>query len=242
MKKIVEARNIYMKFNMMEERIDSLKEYVVKFFNGKLLYDEFISLQDVSFDIYQGDILGIVGLNGAGKSTLLKIVAGVLSPSSGNIKVNGSIAPLIEVGAGFDPELTARENVYLNGAILGYPKDFLTSKFNDIIEFAELEKFIDVPLKNFSSGMYARLGFSIATMVQPDLLIVDEVLSVGDFRFQEKCEKRIQDMIKDGTTVVIVSHDINVIEKICTRVLWLESGKIKLFGNTENVCEKYKNS
>ena len=181
---VVEVRNVSMHFNLMEERVDSIKEYILKLLKGKLLYNDFIALKDISFDIQKGDILGLVGFNGAGKSTLLKILAGVLQPTTGTVKVKGKIAPLIEVGAGFDPELTARENVYLNGAILGYSREFLESKFDEIIDFAELKDFVDVPVKNFSSGMYARLGFAIATMVKPDILIVDEVLSVGDFHFQ----------------------------------------------------------
>lgn len=237
--KVVSVKNITMKFNLMEEKVDTLKEYIVKLLKGNLFFDEFISLDNISFEINKGDILGIIGFNGAGKSTLLKILAGVLKPTKGEVKVNGSIAPLIEVGAGFDPELTARENIYLNGAILGHSRKFLNEKLDEIIDFAELQKFIDVPLKNFSSGMYARLGFSIATIVQPDILIVDEVLSVGDFRFQEKCEKRIQNMIEQGTTIIIVSHDINLIERVCNKVLWLEKGKIKELNTADVVCRKY---
>lgn len=186
--------------------------------------------------------MGIIGFNGAGKSTILKILAQILSPSSGTVEVKGTIAPLIEVGAGFDPELTARENIFLNGAVLGYSKSFLKEKMKDIIDFAELEKFVDVPLKNFSSGMYARLGFSIATAVQPDVFIVDEVLSVGDFKFQKKCETRIKNMIDSGTTIILVSHEIGMIERLCNKVLWLEKGKVKEFGDTELICNKYKKS
>ena len=236
---VVEVRNVSMHFNLMEERVDSIKEYILKFLKGKLLYNDFIALKDISFDIQKGDILGLVGFNGAGKSTLLKILAGVLQPTTGTVKVKGKIAPLIEVGAGFDPELTARENVYLNGAILGYSREFLESKFDEIIDFAELKDFVDVPVKNFSSGMYARLGFSIATMVKPDILIVDEVLSVGDFRFQEKCEKRIQTMIRDGVTIILVSHDIHLIQRLCNKAIWLEHGIIKDVGSSEEICKQY---
>lgn len=239
MNEIIKVNHVTMKFNLMEEKVDTLKEYVVRLLKRKLLYNEFISLDNVSFSIEKGDVLGIVGLNGAGKSTLLKILAGVLKPTSGEIFINGSIAPLIEVGAGFDPELTARENIYLNGAILGYSKKFIDEKFEEIIEFAELERFVNVPVKNFSSGMYARLGFSIATLVNPDILIVDEVLSVGDYKFQEKCKARIQNLMSDGTTVIIVSHDHEIIEKMCNKVLWLEAGKIKMYGNTMSVIENY---
>lgn len=238
-KKVVEVRNVSMHFNLMEEKVDSIKEYLVRLVKGNLLYNDFIALNDVSFDIYQGDILGIVGFNGAGKSTMLKILAGVLSPTFGTVKVEGSIAPLIEVGAGFDPELTARENIFLNGAILGYSKVFLQEKFEEIIDFAELHEFVNVPVKNFSSGMYARLGFAIATIVKPDILIVDEVLSVGDFRFQEKCEARIQKMIAEGVTIILVSHDNGMIERLCNKVLWLEHGNVKAFGNARQICQAF---
>ena len=239
MEEIININQVTMKFNLMEERVDTLKEYVVKLLKRKLLYNEFISLDHVTFSIQKGDVVGIVGLNGAGKSTLLKILAGVLKPTSGFISVKGSIAPLIEVGAGFDPELTARENIYLNGAILGYSRKFIDSKFDEIIEFAELERFVNVPVKNFSSGMYTRLGFSIATIVNPEILIVDEVLSVGDFKFQEKSKKRIERLMSGGTTVILVSHDNDTIEKMCNKVLWLESGKAKMYGNTQSVLDAY---
>ncbi|MFV0635887.1 ABC transporter ATP-binding protein [Mitsuokella sp. WILCCON 0060] len=241
-KTVISVDHVSMHFNLMEERIDSIKEYVVKLLKGKLLYNDFIALDDVSFKVQEGDILGIVGFNGAGKSTMLKILAGVLQPTSGSVKVSGSIAPLIEVGAGFDPELTAKENIFLNGAILGYTKAFLEDKYEQIVDFAELKDFINVPVKNFSSGMYARLGFAIATMVKPDILIVDEVLSVGDYKFQQKCEDRIQEMIKDNVTIILVSHDIRMIENLCNKVLWLDHGKMKDFGEKERVCEEYKNN
>lgn len=237
---VVRVQDVSMHFNLMEEKVDSIKEYIVKLAQGKLLYNDFIALDHVSFDIKRGDILGIIGFNGAGKSTLLKILAGVLTPTTGKVTVKGTVAPLIEVGAGFDPELTARENIFLNGAILGYSRNFIQSKFDEIIEFAELKEFINVPVKNFSSGMYARLGFSIATIVKPDILIVDEVLSVGDFRFQEKCEKRIQSMIQDGVTIILVSHEIRMIEKLCNKVLWLERGTIRQIGETKKICDEYK--
>lgn len=241
METVISAQHVSMKFNLMEEKVDSLKEYIVRLIKGKLLYNEFIALKDVTFEVKKGDILGIVGFNGAGKSTLLKILAGVLIPSSGKVITKGTIAPLIEVGAGFDPDLTAKENIFLNGAILGYSRKFLESKFDEILDFAELRNFVNVPVKNFSSGMYARLGFAIATIVKPDILIVDEVLSVGDFHFQEKCEKRIKEMIDNGTTIIIVSHDVNLIERICNKVLWMELGSIKEIGNN-TICEKYKYS
>lgn len=240
MNSVIEVKNVRMVFNLMEERVDTLKEYVMRLIKGQLFYNEFVSLDNVSFTVDKGDILGIVGFNGAGKSTMLKILAGVLKPTNGSVKVTGSIAPLIEVGAGFDPELTARENIYLNGAILGYSRKFLDQHFDQIIDFAELQDFVDVPIKNFSSGMYARLGFAIATIVDPDILIVDEVLSVGDYKFKEKCTKRIKEMIDQGTTIIIVSHEIDLIEEVCNKVLWLDHGKVKGYGDTETICSEYK--
>lgn len=236
----IEVNDVSMHFNLMVERVDSIKEYVIKLIKGKLLYNDFVALSHVSFDVKKGEVVGLVGLNGAGKSTLLKIIAGVLKPTEGKVITRGTIAPLIEVGAGFDPELTARENVYLNGAILGHDRKFMDSKFDEIIDFAELRNFVDVPVKNFSSGMYARLGFAIATMVQPDILIVDEVLSVGDYKFQKKCEDRIQAMLDKGVTVVLVSHDINMIKKLCTKVVWLEHGHLIDIGPTAKVCKEYE--
>ncbi len=236
----IKVNDVSMHFNLMVERVDSIKEYVIKLIKGKLLYNDFVALSHVSFDVKKGEVVGLVGLNGAGKSTLLKIIAGVLKPTEGKVITKGTIAPLIEVGAGFDPELTARENVYLNGAILGHDRKFMDSKFDEIIDFAELQNFVDVPVKNFSSGMYARLGFAIATMVQPDILIVDEVLSVGDYKFQKKCEDRIQVMLNKGVTVVLVSHDISMIEKLCTKVVWLEHGHLKDIGPTAKVCKEYE--
>lgn len=237
---IIRVEHVTMKFNLMEEKVDTLKEYVVRFLKGKLFYNEFIALDDVSFDIAQGDIFGIVGFNGAGKSTMLKILAGVLRPTLGRVTVHGTIAPLIEVGAGFDPDLTAKENIFLNGAILGHSYEFLKEHFDAILDFAELRDFVNVPVKNFSSGMYARLGFAIATEVRPDILIVDEVLSVGDYQFQEKCEARIRDMIHKGTTAILVSHDNDMIQRLCTKVLWLDHGRKKDLGETARICAEYE--
>ena len=237
---VIKVQDVSMHFNLMEEKVDSLKEYFMKLIKGKLLYNDFIALQHVSFTVDKGEILGLIGLNGAGKSTLLKILAGVLAPTTGKVMVKGKIAPLIEVGAGFDPELTARENIFLNGAILGHSEAYMKEHFQEIIDFAELQQFVDVPVKNFSSGMYARLGFSIATMVQPDILIVDEVLSVGDYRFQEKCEQRIRKMIEKGVTIIMVSHDNDLIQKLCTKVVWLDHGKVKAIGDTQEICSEYE--
>jgi ABC-type polysaccharide/polyol phosphate transport system ATPase subunit len=238
--KIIEVDHVTMKFNLMEEKVDTLKEYIVKLIKGKLMYNEFVALKDVSFSIEKGEAFGLVGFNGAGKSTMLKVLAGVLKPTEGQVIVRGNIAPLIEVGAGFDPELTAMENVFLNGAILGHNKAFLQEHFNAIIDFAELRDFINVPVKNFSSGMYSRLGFAIATEVRPDILIVDEVLSVGDYQFQQKCEQRITQMMEAGTTIILVSHDIHTVEKICNTVAWLEHGKLRDIGEAGRICNEYQ--
>ena len=239
---VIELNNITMKFNMSKEKIDSVKEYFVKLLKRQLMYTEFTALSDVSLSVKRGEVIGIVGLNGSGKSTLLKIISGILKPTSGTVNVSGNISPLIELGAGFDHDLTARENIFLNGYVLGYTKEQIKEKFDEIVEFSELENFLDVPIKNFSSGMIARLGFSIATIVRPDILIVDEILSVGDFKFQEKCEQRISEMMGGGTTVIIVSHSIEQIERLCDRVLWLEKGKCKALGKTEEICNMYKNN
>jgi ABC-2 type transport system ATP-binding protein len=242
MKSIIEVNNVSMRFKMTKERIFSLKEYFIKFVKGELVFEEFRALTDVSFSVKKGEILGIIGYNGAGKSTMLKVISGIMNPTSGYIKVEGVISPLIELGSGFDMELTARENIFLNGYILGYSKKFIKEHFDKIVEFSELEEFLDVPVKNFSSGMIARLGFAIATIVQPEILIVDEILSVGDFKFQEKSENKIKEMLASGTTVILVSHAINQIEDICTKVLWLEHGRVRGYGNTKEICEEYKNS
>ncbi|MEI8216428.1 MAG: ABC transporter ATP-binding protein [Eubacteriales bacterium] len=238
----VEIKNVTMHFNMSKEKIDSLKEYVIKFLKGQLHYDEFTALDNISFEIQKGEVFGIIGFNGAGKSTLLKIISGILKPSLGMAKTYGSIAPLIELGAGFDMELTARENIFLNASILGYSKKFIISSFEEIVEFAELREFLDVPMKNYSSGMVARIGFGIATVINPDILIIDEILSVGDFLFQQKCENRIKEIMDNGTTIIIVSHSIDQIRRLCDRVILLDRGKIKMIGATKEVCENYENA
>ena len=242
MQKIIEVNNVSIKFKMTKEQIFSLKEYFIKFIKRQLEFEEFNALTDISFSVNKGDILGIIGYNGAGKSTMLKVISVIMKPTNGSIKVDGVISPLIELGSGFDMELTARENIFLNGYILGYSKKFIKEHFNEIVEFSELSEFLDVPVKNFSSGMVARLGFAIATIVKPEILIVDEILSVGDFKFQDKSEKKIKEMLLSGTTVILVSHDIAQIEEICTKVLWLEHGRVKGYGNTKEICEEYKNS
>lgn len=238
----VELKDIEMHFNMSSERLDSLKEYFIKLMKRQLFFEDFVALKGVSVNIPKGDVFGIVGLNGSGKSTLLKVVSGILKPTKGTVTVHGSIAPLIELGAGFDLELTARENIYLNGAVLGIPRKIMDQKFDEIVDFSELSDFLDVPMKNYSSGMVARVGFAIATITNPDILIVDEVLAVGDFHFQEKCEKRIANMMSGGTTVIIVSHSIQQIERLCKHVMWLEKGQVRMIGDMETVCSAYKNS
>ena len=236
----VEVKDVTMIFNMASESLTNLKEYFIKLAKHELFFEEFRALKHISFDIHRGEVVGLVGTNGSGKSTMLKIIAGVLEPSEGSVKVHGNIAPLIELGAGFDPELTARENIYLNGTVLGFSPKYLDEKFDEIVEFSELENFLDVPLKNYSSGMVARIGFAIATITKPDILIADEVLSVGDFLFQQKCEKRMQELMAGGTTVILVSHSIEQIERMCTKVAWLSHGHLKMNGDTQTVCAAYK--
>ena len=239
---IVKVDHVSMQFHLASERINSIKEYVVRAFKNKITYSEFWALKDVSFEVKRGEAVGLVGLNGCGKSTLLKTIAGVLKPTTGQVTVSGSMAPLIELGAGFDFDLTARENVFLNGAILGHSRKEMEEYYDDIVEFSELEDFMDSPVKNFSSGMISRLAFAIATIGTPDILIVDEVLSVGDFQFQEKCEARIQKMLNSGTTLLFVSHSIKQVEKLCDRAVWLEKGKIRAIGLSEAVARLYEMS
>lgn len=236
----IEVKDVSMHFNMNKEKLENLKEYFIKFMKRDLRYEKFAALEDISFQIAKGDVFGIVGLNGSGKSTLLKVISGILKPTTGSVITRGQIAPLIELGAGFDMELTARENIFLNGSVLGYSKKYMQERFDQIVEFSEMQDFLDTPMKNYSSGMVARVGFAIATMTIPDILIVDEILAVGDFRFQEKCENRIREMLEGDTTVLIVSHSIDQIERLCKHCLWLEHGHIKMIGETEEVCNAYK--
>lgn len=236
----VEVKNVTMEFNMSKEKVDSIKEYFIKLVKRELHFEQFLALKDVSVTIEQGDVFGIVGLNGSGKSTLLKVISGILKPTKGTVKTVGTISPMIELGAGFDMDLTARENIFLNGSVLGYSKQMMEEKFDEILEFSELQPFVDVAVKNYSSGMVARLAFAIATITKPDILIVDEILAVGDFLFQQKYEKRIREMIDRGTTVIIVSHTIEQIERLCKHVLWLEHGNMKMLGDTKTVCDAYK--
>lgn len=237
---VIEAKDIAMRFNLAQEKTDTIKEYILKLVSGKLLFNEFYALKQVGFTIEKGEAVALIGRNGSGKSTLLKVIAGVLMPTMGSLKIRGSIAPLIELGAGFDPDLTARENIFLNGAVLGYSKQYMKEHFDSIVDFAELWDFIDVPVKNFSSGMIARLGFAIATEVKADILIVDEVLSVGDFSFQQKCFERMDQLLNKNTTLIFVSHDIEAVKKLCTRAIWLDRGKVIADGPAEKVCAQYQ--
>ena len=237
---MIKVDHVSMSFNMASEQMNSLKEYAVAIAKRKLFFEEFKALDDVSFEVRKGDVFGIMGTNGSGKSTMLKIIAGVLEPTKGTCQVNGNIAPLIELGAGFDMDLSARENIYLNGALLGYSKQFIDENFDAIVEFAEVEKFLDMPLKNYSSGMVARIAFAIATVIVPEILVVDEVLSVGDFMFQKKCEDRITELIeRHGVTVLIVSHNNEQISRLCNKAIWVEKGHERLQGDASMVCRVY---
>lgn len=238
---MIKLENVSMKFNLGIEKNYSIKEAFISFFDRKRRQKptEFWALKNVSFEIKKGEVIGLIGSNGAGKSTLLKAVSGVMKPTKGKITVNGVISPMIELGAGFDPELTARENIYLNGSILGYSKEFLDDKFDEIVEFSELKDFLDAPVKNFSSGMVAKLAFSIATIVSPEILIVDEILSVGDIKFQDKSKKKMLELIKGGTTVLYVSHSLESIKELCNRVVWLEHGEVVKIGDTKTICNEY---
>ena len=236
---MIDVNNVSMRFNLATEKTESLKEYVVKLLTGRLMFDEFYALKNVSFHVDRGESVGILGANGSGKSTLLKVISGIYPPSSGTVSVNGTIAPLIELGAGFDPDLTARENVYLNGAVMGFQKEFVEDRYDEIVAFSELANFMDVPIKNFSSGMTARLGFSIATLVHPDILIVDEVLGVGDAAFQKKCESKMDELRQNGTTMLFVSHSVEQVEKVCTKAIWLKRGELVMSGTSKKVCAAY---
>ena len=237
----IEVDDVTMVFNMASEQLNSLKEYFIKLMRHELFFKEFHALEHVNFKVKKGEVIGLVGTNGSGKSTMLKIIAGVLEPTHGSVTVRGNIAPLIELGAGFDLELTARENIFLNGALLGYSKQFMEEHLDQIVDFAELRDFLDMPMKNYSSGMVARIAFAIATVVEPDILIVDETLSVGDVFFQQKCERRIQSFIDSGNvTVLFVSHSIEQVERICTSAVWIEKGHERMIGTVDEVCAAYK--
>jgi len=236
----VKVDHVTMRFNLSKEKVDNLKEYAIKFVKGQLHYNEFQALKDVSFTVNKGDRLGILGLNGAGKSTILKVIAGVYKPSEGHVERHGKMAPMIELGAGFDPQYTGKENIYLYGSVLGFSREFLDEKYDEILEFSELHEFIDVPLKNYSSGMKARLGFAIATIVEPEILILDEVLSVGDAKFRRKCENKMQGMFDKGVTVLFVSHSIEQVKNLCNKAILLDHGKLIAQGDIEDVAAIYE--
>lgn len=238
----ISVNDVWIRFNLASERVDNIKEYVIKILKRQLMFQEFMALKGISFEVKAGESWGFVGTNGSGKSTLLKTISGILKPYKGSVQVNGTISPLIELGAGFDGNLTARENIFLNGSVLGYSEKFLKEKFDEIVDFAELRDFLDVPIKNFSSGMAARLGFAIATTVKPDILICDEVLAVGDFKFQEKCEQRMDELLSGGTTLLFVSHSIEQVKRMCQKAIWIDHGEMKMIGSAEEVCNVYSNS
>ena len=236
---VIKVENATVRFNMASERIATMKEYFVKLIKGNLHFKEFLALKNINFEVKQGESWGIVGSNGAGKSTLLKLICGIITPDKGSVAINGSISPMLELGAGFDPELTAGENIYLEGALLGYSKDFMRDHYDEIVEFSELKDFLDMPIKNYSSGMQARMAFSLATVVKPKILIVDEVLAVGDAAFQRKCEAKIREMLQSATTLLLVSHSNNTVERLCDKALWLRKGETVMIGDAKEVCAAY---
>lgn len=236
---VVDVEDLTIRFNLASEKVDNLKEYVIKMIKHELMFQEFLALKHVNLKVKSGEAWGLIGTNGSGKSTLLKACCGILKPYTGTVTTRGKIAPLIELGAGFDMNMTARENVFLNGTVLGHSRKFMEEHFNEIIDFAELQDFLDVPIKNFSSGMQARLGFAIATMVRPDILVVDEILSVGDYRFQQKCYKRMEEMLSNGTTLLYVSHDVKSVRKLCDHAIWLDKGDVRMSGLVKEVTDEY---
>ncbi|MBO4331459.1 MAG: ABC transporter ATP-binding protein [Oscillospiraceae bacterium] len=236
---MIEVNDVSMRFHMNTDRILSLKEFVTTALRGKLKFEDFTALDHVSFTVEKGETMGLVGRNGAGKSTLLKIISGILKPSEGSVVCRGGIVPMLELGSGFDMDLNGRENIFLNGAILGYSEDFLKSRYDEIVEFSELGRFIETPIRNYSSGMMARLAFSVASLVEPDVLIVDEILSVGDAAFQEKSRRRMTELMNGGTTVLFVSHNLDQIREMCGRCVWLEQGRAVMCGPTAEVCDAY---
>ena len=237
-KVIIDVDHVTVRFNLATQKIDNLKEYFVKLVKRQLMFQEFLALKDVSFQVREGEAWALIGTNGSGKSTMLKAISGIMKPYKGSITVDGTVAPLIELGAGFDNDMTARENIFLNGCILGHTEKFMAQHFDEIVEFAEIGQFLDSPIKNYSSGMRARLGFAIATMVKPDILIVDEVLAVGDYKFRQKCEKRMQEMLKGGTTLLFVSHNIEEVRRLCTHAIWIDKGVARMQGEVILTCEE----
>lgn len=237
---IIEIQDVSMRFRLSNDRISSLKEFVTTALRGKLQYKEFEALKHISFSVDRGETVGIIGRNGSGKSTLLKIISGIMKPTSGNVSVKGNVVPMLELGSGFDMDLSGSENIFLNGAILGYTEEFLKEKFDEIVAFSELGEFINIPIRNYSSGMLMRLAFSVAAMVEPEILIADEILAVGDEAFQHKSLARMKEMMSGGTTVLLVSHSMEQIREVCDKVIWLNYGKIKMMGETSKVCDQYE--
>lgn len=235
----IDINNVTIRFNLANQKVDNLKEYVIKMVKKELMFQEFLAVKNVSFQVRAGEAWGIIGRNGSGKSTLLKAVSGIIKPYRGSIRVNGSVAPLIELGAGFDSNMTARENIYLNGCVLGHTDKYMKEHFDEIVDFAELWDFLDSPIKNYSSGMKARLGFAVATMVRPEILIVDEILSVGDYQFRKKCEERMNEMLSGGTTLLYVSHSMEEVKRLCDHAVWMEKGEAVMMGDAREVCEAY---
>lgn len=238
-KVVIDVDHVTIRFNLSSQKVDNLKEYLVKLVKHELMFQEFLAVKDVSFKVRKGEAWGLIGVNGSGKSTLLKAISGIMKPYKGNITINGSVAPLIELGAGFDPECTARENIFLNGCVLGHSEKFMQEHFDEIVDFAEIRQFLDSPLKNYSSGMKARLGFSVATMVKPDILIVDEILSVGDYKFKQKCMKRMDELLSGGTTLLFVSHNVDEVRQLCDHALWIDKGVARMQGEANAVCNAY---
>jgi len=236
---MVDVDHVTIRFNLANQKIDNLKEYFIKILKKELMFQEFLAVKDVSFQVREGEAWGLIGTNGSGKSTMLKAISGIMKPYKGKVTIHGSVAPLIELGAGFDMECTARENIYLNGCVLGHSLKFMEEHFDEIVEFAEIQKFLDSPIKNYSSGMKARLGFSIATMVKPDILIVDEVLAVGDYKFRQKCEKRMKELLEGGTTLLYVSHNIEEVKRLCDHAIWIDHGETRMIGDVKTVCDAY---
>lgn len=242
MDEMIEVNHVSMRFQLANDRVSSLKEFVIKTLKHEMKYSEFEALHDVSFTVKRGEVVGLIGHNGAGKSTLLKIISGILTPTEGSVTVHGNIVPMLELGSGFDMDLTGNENIFLNGAILGYSEEFLKSKYQEIVDFSELSpEFLNMPIRNYSSGMLARLAFSVATVMEPEVLIVDEVLAVGDADFQQKSMNRMMELMSGGTTVLFVSHSIEQIKKLCNRAIWIEHGSVQQIGDTQSVCAVYSN-
>ena len=236
---MVDVDHVTIRFNLASQKVDNLKEYFIKLVKKELMFQEFLAVQDVSFQVREGEAWGLIGTNGSGKSTMLKAISGIMKPYKGSITLRGNVAPLIELGAGFDTECTARENIFLNGCVLGHSKKFMEEHFDEIVEFEEIEKFLDSPIKNYSSGMKARLGFSVATMIKPDILIVDEVLAVGDYKFRQKCMKRMEELLSGGTTLLYVSHNIDEVKRLCDHAIWLDHGVMRMAGEVNEVCDAY---